>query len=561
MYRRRFLSIAGGFGVAAFVPTLEAADNAELSADVVVVGGGLGGCAAALGALRAGATVLLSEETAWLGGQMTAQAVPPDENRWIETRGCTKAYRQLREGIRDVYRQRSDPALLPAFRGRKELNPGNGWVSRLCCEPRVALTVLERMLEPHVASKQLRILRHWKPTAVDGDGDRVHAVVGRDTRSGNRQTLRGKFILDATEQGDLLPLAKAEHVTGAESQAQTGEPNAMHEARPHVIQSFTVCFALEYRDGQDHTIEKPAEYDFWRGYEPQLTPPYSGKLFSWNYPSNANRKFGFDPVNGRTPEGPNLWTYRRILDRSLYAPGAVGGDISIINWHQNDYYLGPLIAVAPEEAAKNLARAKQQSLSTLYWLQTEAPRSDGKQGWKGLKLRGDLLGSDDGLALYPYIRESRRIKAEFTVLEQHVGKQLRMKETKLPADKVRAAQFDDSVGIGHYTMDLHPRTGGYNGTGYETLPFQIPLGAILPIRMENLLPACKNLGVTHLTNGCYRLHPIEWNVGEAAGALAGFCLSRGEVARRVRSNPALLADFQKVLLNGGVELTWPDPLT
>jgi len=28
------------------------------------------------------------------------------------------------------------------------------------------------------------------------------------------------------------------------------------------------------------------------------------------------------------------------------------------------------------------------------------------------------------------------------------------------------------------------------------------LGAPIPRRVENLLPACKNLGVTHLTNAC-----------------------------------------------------------
>lgn len=44
--------------------------------------------------------------------------------------------------------------------------------------------------------------------------------------------------------------------------------------------------------------------------------------------------------------------------------------------------------------------------------------------------------------------------------------------------------------------------------------------------MENLLPGAKNLGTTHITNGCHRLHPVEWNVGEAAGALAAFCAQR-----------------------------------
>ena len=89
-------------------------------------------------------------------------------------------------------------------------------------------------------------------------------------------------------------------------------------------------------------------------------------------------------------------------------------------------------------------------------------------------------------------------------------------------------------------------------------PFQIPLGALLPVRVENLLPACKNLGVTHITNGCYRLHPVEWNIGEAAGALAAYCLAQRLTPRQVRNTPQLLADFQRVLTNVlGFTLIWP----
>jgi hypothetical protein len=75
--------------------------------------------------------------------------------------------------------------------------------------------------------------------------------------------------------------------------------------------------------------------------------------------------------------------------------------------------------------------------------------------------------------------------------------------------------------------------------------------------MENLLPACKNIGVTHLTNGCFRLHPVEWNIGEAAGALIAFCVAKQKLPREVRSQPDLLADFQKLLRDDGVRLEWP----
>jgi hypothetical protein len=81
---------------------------------------------------------------------------------------------------------------------------------------------------------------------------------------------------------------------------------------------------------------------------------------------------------------------------------------------------------------------------------------------------------------------------------------------------------------------------------------------LIPQRVENLLPASKNLGTTHITNGCYRLHPVEWNIGEAAGLLAAFCLDRRVSPRAVRNSPALLSDFQAVLVAQGVELSWPD---
>jgi hypothetical protein len=312
---------------------------------------------------------------------------------------------------------------------------------------------------------------------------------------------------------------------------------------------------MDYLRGEDHTIEKPREYAFWREFVPALKPPWPGRLLSWEYGDPVSSK----PTTLETdPEkGTGLWTYRRIADKALFVEGTYPGDISLVNWPQNDYMLGNLCEVSAEEAARHLERAKQLSLSLLYWLQTEAPRPDGGTGWKGMRLRPDVVGTEDGLAKYPYIRESRRIRAEFTVVEQHVSTEFRMKETGTTREEVKAAEFKDSVGIGSYRIDLHPSTGGDNSIDISSLPYQIPLGALLPRRVENLLPACKNLGVTHITNGCYRLHPVEWNIGEAAGALAAFCVTRQRVPREVRKQSALLKSFQSLLSDQGVPLVWP----
>jgi hypothetical protein len=526
----------------------------ELRADVVIVGGGLGGVAAALGALRAGRSVILTEQYAWLGGQLTSQAVPPDEHSWVERFGVTASYRALRAGIRDYYRRHYP--LTDRARLTRDLNPGAGHVSRLCHEPRVAVSVIEAMLAPYRGSGLLTIVQPYRPIAADADGDRVTAVTVRG--NGDELTLTGSYVLDATETGELLPLTGTEYVTGFESQAQTGEPSAPDVADPANMQAFSVCFTVDHVEG-DHTIDRPASYGRWRDYQPAF---WGGRLLSWQTPNprtleTATRSFTPNPDDDpwlvdadqrADPGDGNLWTFRRIAARRNFRDGFYPSDICLVNWPMVDYFESPIIDVAaPDEIEK---AARELSCCVFYWLQTEAPRPDGGTGYPGLRLRGDVTGSADGLAIAPYIRESRRIRAEYTIVEQDLSLAVR-------GDK-GAVSHADSIGVGMYRIDLHPSTGGDNYIDVGSCPFKIPLGALIPQRMENLLPAGKNIGTTHITNGNHRLHPVEWNVGEVAGVLVDFCLTRAVTPRAVRNTPALLADFQERLAADGVELRWPD---
>jgi hypothetical protein len=521
----------------------------------------MGGCAAALAALRHGLGVVLTEETAWIGGQMTSQLVPAfDEHPWIEGAGCTRSYRDFRNAIRRHYR--TYYPLSDGARRRSNLSPGGGLVSNFQCDPRAALQVLEAMLAPYLSSGRLTLLLKHKPTAGDVHADRVQSVAVRDLDTGVTRTIDAAYFLDATELGDLLPITKTEYVTGFESRAATGEPSAPERANPANEQAFTMCFAIDYLEGEDHTIDKPRDYAFWRDYVPALKPAWSGKLLSWsmsNPRTLATRPMHFDPAESKS--GPasaplNLWLYRRIAAKENFAPGAFRSDISLINWPQNDYWLGRLIDVPEAESRRHIAAAKQLSLSLLYWMQTEAPRPKGGYGWRGLRLRPDVAGAEDGLAMYPYIREARRIAAEFTVLEQHVGANARGKLTGKSDGELAAEAFSDSVGTGSYRIDLHPTTTGDNYLDISSLPFQIPLGALIPKRMENLLPACKNLGVTHITNGCYRLHPVEWNIGEAAALTVAHALQTGQTPRQMRNDRKRMGELQQRMVEDGVEIAW-----
>ncbi|SKB31381.1 FAD-dependent oxidoreductase [Daejeonella lutea] len=567
MRRRNFITLtslgitgitSGGFSALAdFRSDFNVANlGSELASDLVIAGGGVGGCAAALAALRNGLSVIMTEETDWIGGQLTSQGVPPDEHIWIETHGSPKSYRTYRSSVRNYYK-RNYP-VTPKAKEKVYFNPGNAVVSELCHEPKVSLAVLNEMLSPYVSSGKLTILLDTKVKSADYSGTKVKALKVFNLQTGNETILTAPYFADATEMGDLLPLTGTEFVTGTESRAETRELHAPEKADPDNHQAFTMCFAMDYIPGTNNVGDKPAEYEFWRNLVPDMTPAWPGKLLDLSYsnPKTLEKKpLGFNPDGTPTDPYLNLWNYRRILAKENFTPGAYGGDISTVNWPQNDYTLGNIVGVSEKDFSHHVARAKQLSLSLFHWLQTEAPRPDGKQGWPGLRLRKDIMGTEDGLAKYPYIREARRIKAQFTVLEEHVGQANRVRVAGAEAGK-RAAHFYDSVGVGYYHIDLHPSSRKQNYIDFASLPFQIPLGSLLPKRMENLLPACKNIGTTHITNGCYRLHPVEWSIGEAVGLLVAYGLKNGQVPYQIRDDKERLIKFQEFIRSQGVETEW-----
>lgn len=548
--------VHNGFSTNSAGKYLSISTNKEpLRAEVIIAGAGLGGIATALALLRNGHRVILTEETDWIGGQLSSQGVPPDEHAWIETHGAPASYRVFRDKVRKYYYDHYP--VLDEHRQNPFFNPGGGAVSRLCHEPRVAVAVLESMLAPYISNGKLILLLEYKAVSSKTSDNCVTSLTVQNLRDGSTCIAEAEYFVDATELGDLLPLTGTEFVTGAESKKDTGELHAHKTGDVDNQQAFTTCFAMDYVDGEDF-VNRPVDYSFWSQYIPQIQPAWSGKLLalSYSHPQTLEpRKLGFDPTGISTGTELNLWNYRKIVNRHHFRQGFYQGDVTLVNWPQNDYMLGNLIGATEAQFKKHVDASKQLGLSLLYWLQTEAPRPDGKKGWRGLRLRGDIMGTDDGFAKYPYVRESRRIKAEFTVLEGHVGKANRAMIAKSNENPNKAAEFFDSVGIGYYHIDLHPTTK-VNYIDFPSLPFQIPLGALLAVRMENIFPANKNIGTTHITNGCYRLHPVEWSIGEAVGLLLTFSKAKNVRPKEVRRDRALLAAFQMFLHDEGIETEW-----
>lgn len=507
-----------------------------IRADALIAGAGLGGIAATLAACDAGMTVVLTEECSRIGGQVTTQAVSAlDEHPLVERAGRTATYARFRDGVRAWYARRYGHDVASEV----VQNPGGGWVSRLCCEPEVAEHVLLGMLAPHVHSGRLRVITGCRPVGADGE-DQVVRAVTFDLEGGSALTIEAAVVADATELGDLLPLVGASWALGAESASETGEPHALAgPGDPRRMQACTMCIVVERRPGEDHTIERPGDYDRWRE----------------RFTLSPRRADGTRPAHGFYTHGdtglPPFWTYRRIRDGRALDPEGPLTDLAVINWPGNDYVDRPLIARSGRDPSA-FAEARALSRAFLHWLQTEAPHDDGGgRGHPELRPAPEVSGTIDGIAEFPYVREARRLRPVRRVTEHDL-----VDDTA----SARAPGMADGVGLGWYHLDMHARVGDPT-TWYEpTKPFQIPAGSLVGDEVANLVAAGKAVGATHVANSALRVHVCEWAIGEAAGVVLAEAWAGGRSPRDVASTPAAVGAVQHRLLARGAPVFWFDDL-
>ena len=520
--------------------------NAVLTCDVLVIGGGLGGVAAAEAAALERKSVILTEPTSRLGGQLTAQAVScPDENTYIERNPGvgTPLYRQLRDELRAHYRA------LPGVKPGREVNIGSCWVSRISGEPAAWEAVIRRRLDRLRGPAGIReILKRNQLIRVSRfpHSGRYHYADFINLDTGRYTRVAAQFMLDATETGDGVAQAGLPFRIGAEARSEFGEPHAPETARPEWVQSFTYCFLVRWTpDHGGKTVARPEAYD-----ELKALGEYT---LGYDY---VDRGRVFYKVFARVPQsGGPFWTYRRLIAAANFQGNPdYQQDLALINWRGNDYHEANFIGQPVERQLAVLRRAKAFAQGFLYWLQTECPRDEGGVGYPEMQLDVAAMGTEDGFAAHPYVRESRRIVSEFTLTENHLAPD--------PArpDRLWGEEFPDSIGIALYAMDIHPAQGEPPFLS-RALPYHLPLGSFLNAGgAANILPAAKNFGATRLALSSARMHPTEWLAGEVAGRLAAFCLERGVEPERVRAEPSLLREFQSGLEAAGHVLRWSNVL-
>ena len=533
------------------------ASGETLSTAILVVGGSTAAYSAALTILRQNLEVCLVQPQKVVGGQFTAQALPAsDDGDLLKIQGnsykldgehfaISQAQRQFRE------RQRS----LQPVRGRAVRNPGGSWVSYFATSPVVAATALNEAIAPYLENERLTLIPHAEPVKVffdqSGSFKRVTGVLFESSEDARRFTVNANVVIEATDLGDLLEVGEIESRVGQEARHQTGEALLPDDARPQCQQSITFDVLVEHtQSGRGIPIGRPEGYgrDVWLGVHEFTGDFYTksrdGEWTKWTFFSD----FG-------------IFRYRRLRRIQAYEKKVFPGDISVINWGTsrepdryccgNDYRPGRLVGVSREERQMHIQRAHDRAQAYIHFLQSN--------GLPNLKPRGDLTWTADGIALEPYIREARRGIALTTVRHEDVA------ETFFP-NQARARCFDDSVGIGQYHyLDLHGNDEkGHitpKGSDVMALPFSVPLGALVPQTTDGLILSAKSLGTTHITNAAYRMHPVEWAIGEASGWLAVFALWNGLQPRALVAEEAQVRKIQGYMARNKIPIFWFDDVS
>ena len=396
------------------------------------------------------------------------------------------------------------------------------------------------------------------------------------------------FVIEATETGEIIALADVPYRLGIDPRSYLEPSSSSTTGDPYCTQGFTYTFAMEateqaqipeippfYFDHQpyySYELERLADFDLVFTYRRIWSPKtgeeetFGGITFTKSTPgdiSMQNWTWGNDYRPG-TPQDNLIFTREQLQASGQLEPGGWSGGLR----------------------TESLREAEEHALGYFYWLVAGTSDSqlgdDVKEPQPNNRYLAGLdspMGTVHGLSKYPYMREARRIIGRvspgysdgFAVSEIDISRRdykdnyyrqtltpetyrrlqaelaglegFAVLEGKTAPDEVdrrtRSTIYPDSVGIGHYAIDFHPcmtfsppeapgnteKEGERQGAG-QSYPFQIPLRAMIPQQIDNLLVVGKSIAVSHIAAAAYRVHSYEWSSGAAAGKTASFALDQ-----------------------------------
>jgi len=554
-----------------FLPLLAPAEVIE--ADLLIVGGNESACAAAVQAARLGVKkIVLVNDIDWLGGQFSAEGV-----------GCLDEWTTI--GGKRVNFPRSGLFLEMVQRIRAhnsakygKANPGNAYCGTETIEPAAATQLFEDLLRPHVEAGVLRIVRGYEPHKISVIKDTVTGVSFQKTDEPQESFgVNAKLTIDASDWGDVIRLSGAKYGAGPDLRERFNEPSApeaFDDAGAQEMNPISWCVVLRETGGKDATIPAPASYDARSFSALDKTPPWVDSDMSQGIYSHS---------------GWSIYTHRRLVDRwhNGFAPGT---EATFLNWPVQDYptcqlpqrVVDALEKSEPGASKKNIvhltpaqrriifADAKAHTLGLLHHLQTKVHDrvGDFPQSFRYMQLT-DEFGTADKLPPKPYVREGLRLEALSMLSENDIRAATREPKWAkvMPTDSVLGFQFNidfhptrrkfldgDRNAPWHYVQT--PSRGWHTDTDRAVFP----LRGLVPIEMDGLLGAGKNIGVSSVVQSALRLHNQMMLIGQASATLAWMSLRDAVPPRAIASAMPKVREVQQRLVRGhggpGV-LIWP----
>ncbi len=209
-----------------------------INTNVLVVGGGASGVAAAMQSSRSKIKTMLIEPGPWLGGEMTAGGnCILDANRSLPS----GIWGEFRKKVRDFYKG----------------TPGYDTTvnAPLRFEPYTGAAILKKICD---TVKNLTLHLNTPCTGVKKDGNYWQVMV---MLNGKPVTIHAKVVIDATPTADVAAMAGTQFTTGFDSKQQTGEALAPDKPLPYIEDITWIAIVKEYEKNAIYMMPKPEGYD------------------------------------------------------------------------------------------------------------------------------------------------------------------------------------------------------------------------------------------------------------------------------------------------------------
>ncbi|MEM9089073.1 MAG: FAD-dependent oxidoreductase [Cyanobacteria bacterium P01_F01_bin.53] len=432
------------------------------------------------------------------------------------------------------------------------------------------------------------------------------------------------YVVEATETGEVIALSGVPYQLGLDPRSYVNPSSPTETRNQYCTQGFTYTFGME-RTVEPQPQPEPEYYQQYAPYFSYERPRDNGDYFDYVFtyrrisapdPRPEGKAFGVTRIAPGDISMQN-WTWGNdyrpgtAADNLIYTPSQLlaSGQLEPGGW------LGGLRVEA-------LAKGEENAYSYYHWLvagDTDSQLGPGvKEPNPNHRFIAGLdtpMGTAHGLSKHPYIREARRIVGRpgygypdgFMVNEIDISRadyrdeyyQTSLGEKRYrdlwyalaglnmaaamddkvpPADiarRTRSTIYPDSVGIAQYAIDFHPCLTQSppeipGNTEFENIrkahgqayPGQIPLRAMIPQKIDNLLIAGKTIATSNIAAAAYRVHSFEWSAGVAAGATIDFAFTNGilpyELVDDLPSQEPMLEQLQRQLNANGNPTAFPN---